>query len=143
VFLFAAAVEATISPVVGRVSDRRGRLVPIRAGLVGAAVMGVLLPLPGTVVLFGMAVVAAVAALGAFWAPAMALLSDASEEAGLEHSLAFAIANLAWALGHVAGGAAGGALADATADAVPYSLLAAACALTLVAASRRRVLTRS
>jgi hypothetical protein len=62
----------------------------------------------------------------------MALLSDASERAGLDQALAFSIANLAWALGHVLGGGAGGALADATSDALVYGLLGAACALTLL-----------
>jgi MFS family permease len=46
IFLATAAVEAALSPVAGRASDRQGRLVPIRAGLAGAVVMAVLLPLP-------------------------------------------------------------------------------------------------
>jgi hypothetical protein len=62
----------------------------------------------------------------------MALLSDASETAGLDQALAFSIANLAWALGHVLGGGAGGAVADVTSDALVYGLLGAACAVTLV-----------
>ena len=33
IFLVAAAIEALISPMAGRLSDRRGRLAPIRAGL--------------------------------------------------------------------------------------------------------------
>ena len=82
--------------------------------------------------MLGAALVLVVCALGGFWAPAMALLSDASERAGLDQALAFSIANLAWALGHVMGGGAGGALADATSDALVYGLLGAACALTLV-----------
>jgi MFS family permease len=36
-FLVAAAVEAAVNPVVGRLSDRRGRLLPIRAGGGGGA----------------------------------------------------------------------------------------------------------
>jgi MFS family permease len=131
IFLVAAAVEAVLSPLSGRLSDRHGRLAPIRVGLVGAVVMAVLLPLPGTALLVGAAVLAAVAVLGTFWAPAMALLSDASEEAGLDQGLAFALANLAWAAGHVIGSGGGGALADATLDAVPYALLGLACAATL------------
>jgi MFS family permease len=83
------------------------------------------------VLLLAAALVVVVAALGTFWAPAMALLSDASERAGLDQALAFSIGNLAWSLGHVLGGGAGGALADATSDAVVYGLLGAACALTL------------
>jgi MFS family permease len=131
IFLVTAAVEAVVSPVAGRVSDSRGRLVPIRVGLAVAAVMAVLLPLPGTVVLLGAAVLVAFAALGGFWAPGMAMLSDASERAGLDQALAFSIANLAWAAGHLVGSGAGGALADATTDAVPYGLLGLACAATL------------
>jgi MFS family permease len=131
IFLVAAAIEALISPTAGRMSDRHGRLAPIRAGLAGAAVMAVLLPLPDTVLLLAAALVVVVAALGSFWAPAMALLSDSSEKAGLDQALAFSIGNLAWSLGHVLGGGAGGALADATTDGLVYGLLGVACALTL------------
>jgi MFS family permease len=131
IFLVTAAVEAVLSPLAGRVSDRRGRLFPIRAGLAGAVVMAVLLPLPGAAVVLGLVVVLTFAALGAFWAPAMAMLSDASEDAGLDLALAFSISNLAWAAGHLVGSGAGGALADATSDTVPYGLLGLACAATL------------
>jgi MFS family permease len=131
IFLVTAAVEAVLSPLAGRVSDRRGRLFPIRAGLVGAVVMAVVLPLPGTVVLLGVVMLFTFAALGGFWAPAMAMLSDASEDAGLDLALAFSISNLAWAAGHLVGSGAGGALADATSDAVPYGLLGVVCAATL------------
>jgi MFS family permease len=132
IFLVAAAFEALISPAAGRLSDRRGRLAPIRAGLTGAVVMAVLLPLPGTVLVMAVALVVIIASLGTFWAPAMAMLSDSSEHAGLDQALAFSIANLAWALGHVLGGGTGGALADATSDGLVYGLLGAACAVTLV-----------
>jgi MFS family permease len=131
IFLVTAGVEAVLSPLAGRVSDRRGRLFPIRAGLAGAVVMAVLLPLPGTVVLLGVVVLFTFAALGGFWAPAMAMLSDASEDAGLDLALAFSISNLAWAAGHLVGSGAGGALADATSDAVPYGFLGVVCAVTL------------
>jgi MFS family permease len=143
IFLVAAGVEAFVSPVAGRVSDRRGRLVPIRAGLAGALVMAVIMPLPGSILLLALAMAVAVAALGAFWAPAMALLSDSAESAGLDQALAFSIANLAWALGHMLGGGAGGALADASTDAVTYALLGTACAVTFagVISRGRRVRT--
>jgi MFS family permease len=130
IFLVAAAFEAVISPTAGRLSDRYGRLAPIRVGLIGAAVMAVLLPLPDTVLLLAAGLVIVIAALGTFWAPAMALLSDSSERAGLDQAIAFSIANLAWALGHVLGGGAGGALADATSDALVYGVLGGVCALT-------------
>jgi MFS family permease len=140
VFLVSAAVEAVISPFAGRFSDRAGRLAPIRTGLIGATVMAIVLPLPNNEVLLGLAVVLTFSALATFWAPAMAMLSDAAEEAGLDQALGFAISNLAWACGHGLGASAGGAVADVTADAVPYAALAVGCALTLAAlsASRRR-----
>ena len=131
VFLAAAAVEGALSPVLGRFSDRRGRLLPLRAGLVGAVVTAILLPLPQEVWMLALAVMLAVGALGMFWAPAAALVSESSESAGLDQGFAFGLMNLAWAGGHVVGGAAGGSLADATADAVPYGMLALLCAATL------------
>jgi MFS family permease len=142
-FLVAAGVEAVISPLAGRFSDRAGRLAPIRAGLVAAAVMAILLPLPHTAFLVAVAVVLTIASLAVFWAPAMAMLSDASEEAGLDQALAFSISNLAWAIGHVLGAGTGGAVAEATADAVPYAALAVACVVTLagLATGRRRAAT--
>ena len=138
VFILVAAVEAVLSPVSGRLSDRHGRLAPIRVGLAGAIVMAVLLPLPETIVGLAFVLAATVAALGAFWAPAMALLADASENVGLDPALTFGLSNLAWAGGHMAGSAGGAALADATADAVPYAMLGVASALTLLGLVRSR-----
>lgn len=131
IFLLTAALEGVASPIAGRASDRRGRLVPIRLGLAGAVVMAVLLPLPQTVLLLAVVMLLTFGMLGIFWAPAMALLSDASERAGLDLALAFSISNLGWALGHLIGSGAGGAIADATSDAIPYAILGALCALTL------------
>lgn len=136
-FFAAAGVEATLSPIVGRISDRRGRVVPLRAGLAGAIAASLLLPLPGRAILVAAFLVLATAALGSFWAPAMAMISDVSEHAGLDQGLAFALANLAWAGGHVVGGSGGAALAAATADAVPYGAIALLCAVTLAGVMRQ------
>ena len=82
VFLVAALIEGGISPLVGRLSDRRGRLVPLRIGLIFAIPMGLVLPLPGAVGIEAVVVIASFAVLATFWAPAMALLSDAIEDTG-------------------------------------------------------------
>ena len=93
--------------------------------------MAVVLPLPGSAVLLGLTVVLAIASLAVFWAPAMAMLSDAADQAGLDQALAFSISNLAWAVGHVVGAGAGGAIAEVTSDAVPYAALGVITAVTL------------
>jgi len=142
IFLAAAAVEAILSPLLGRLSDRRGRMLPLRVGLGAALVAAVVLPLPGAVWLLGATVLFAVASLGMFWAPAAALLSERSESAGLNQGFAFGLMNLAWAAGQVVGGAGGGGLADATDDALPYGLLGLLCALTLGLAGRSRHVAR-
>jgi MFS family permease len=138
VFLLSAAAEGVVSPIAGRFSDRAGRMAPIRLGLAGAVVMGILLPIPRTAVLIGLGVVLSFVAIANFWAPGMAMLSDAAEEAGLDQAMAFAISNFAWALGHVFGAGVGGAVADATSDTVPYAALAALCAATLAGLTLNR-----
>ncbi len=131
VFLVAAVAEGTISPLLGRVSDRRGRLVPLRFGLLAATGLMLCFTLPRSAALLGVVMVAVSAALGAFWAPAMAMLSDAAEVRSLDQGLAAALINLAWAGGQIAGSGVGGALAKAAGDGVPIAALVAMCAATL------------
>jgi predicted MFS family arabinose efflux permease len=137
VFLIAAGLEALVSPVVGRISDRRGRLVPVIAGLVGATVLLALLPWPDTAWLLGLLVIATSPAVGTLWAPAMSLLSDGAELVGLEQGFAFALVNIAWSVGDTVGAAGGGRLGQAAGDEVPYLILSALCALTLLGAAAR------
>ena len=137
-FLAAAAIEAVLSPFLGRYSDRKGRLLPLRVGLVAATLSAVALPLPDVVWLSAGGLLVAATALALFWTPAAAMLSESSESAGLDQGLAFGLMNLSWALGQVVGGAAGGGLADATTDAVVYAALGALCAATLLLTGRSR-----
>ena len=81
-------------------------------------------------------VVAGAVAFGSFWAPSMALLSDAAEGIGLAQGLAFGLMNAAWGAGNALGPTLGGSLADAAGDALPYALMAAVCAATLAAILR-------
>src|SRR5581483_2912292 len=93
-FLVGAAVEAVVSPAVGRFSDRRGRMIPLRGGLAATMVLIACFTLPDTAVLLALLIVATAAALGSFWAPAMALMSETAEGRGLDQGLAAALMNL-------------------------------------------------
>jgi MFS family permease len=142
-FLLAAAVETAVSPAVGSLSDRRGRLVPLRAGLLAASLALACFTLPGSAGLLAALIVATTASLGAFWAPAMAMLSDAAEAVGLDQGLAAALMNLAWAAGQILGSGGGGAIAKLTTDALPTGIAAGLCALTLAALLRARTWGRA
>ena len=138
VFLVAAAVEAVTSPVVGRLSDRRGRLLPLRIGMAGVLVSCFAFPVPDAAWLLAGVVIVAAALAGMAWAPAMALISDGADHAGLAQALAFGLVNLAWAGGQVGGSAGGARLADATSDTVPFLVLAGLTASTLALLVRGR-----
>lgn len=141
VFIAAAAIEMVIAPLLGRFSDRRGRLLPLRLALGAAILATCALALADSPVVLAPLVVFASIAFGAFWAPAMALLSDGAERIGLAQGLAFGLMNAAWGGGNSIGPSLGGALADAAGDALPYALMAFVCACTLVVVMRgRRIL---
>src|SRR5207302_8554801 len=94
--------------------------------------------LPERAALLAVLIVGIAAALGAFWAPAMAMLSDAADAWGLDQALAAALMNLAWAGGQIIGSGAGGAIAKAAGDAVPTLAAAGLCATTLALTARSR-----
>jgi len=138
VFLVGAALEALLSPLFGRLSDRRGRLYPLRIALAASATVSILLALAGPAALTAVLIVGAALAFGGFWTPAMALIADGAERARLAQGLAFGLMNAAWAAGNSVGPSAGGFLADRAGDAAPYLIAGALCVGTL-AASRARV----
>jgi MFS family permease len=146
-FLAGAGIEALLSPVLGRLSDRRGRLLPLRFGLAGATVLLACFTLPSSAAALAIVIVGTATTLGAFWAPAMALLSDAADARGLDQALAAALMNVAWAGGQILGSGAGGAIAKGLGDSAPTLATAGLCAATLVAlgvpaAGRRRASAR-
>jgi MFS family permease len=136
VFLVAGAVEVVINPLLGRFSDRVGRLLPLRFALAASVVVASLLAASRGEVAVSLLVCAAAISFGACYTPAIALVSDRAEVAGLAQGVAFGVMNSAWALGNMTGPAAGGALAERFGDAVPYAAGAALCLLTLLAAER-------
>ena len=131
-FLGAAAIESALSPLAGRLSDRRGELAPIRISLIAAVVVSLLAPLLAPAAVLMVLLIAGLPSYGTVFAPASAMLSAGAHRLGLHQGLAFGLANLAWAGGQAAAAAVGGELAQATTDFVPYALLAGACLATLV-----------
>lgn len=136
-FLIAAAFEAAIAPLIGRLSDRRGRVVPSVIGVAGGGLVMLALPWPETALGLSVLIVFAGPLIGMLYTPAMAMLSDGAEAAGVAQGFAFALVNLAWATGQTAGAAGSARLADAAGDRVPYLVLAGVCALTLAGLSRQ------
>ena len=141
VFLAAGLVETVANPFLGRFSDRRGRLLPIRIALAASVVVA--LAFAGASDPYPIAVLTVLAAItfGAFYTPGMALVSDRTEAAGLSQAIGFGIMNTAWALGNMTGPALAGAVAEAAGDAVPYALAATLCLLTLAATGTARAPT--
>lgn len=136
VWLSAAALEGTLNPLIGRLTDARGFAFPIRFGLVGSIVVSLVLAATETPWVLVPMLFAASASYGSFYAPSLTLLSHSAETVGMAQGITFGLMNSAWALGNAIGPAAGGALAEATRDAVPYLVGAAICAVTLAGVRR-------
>jgi MFS family permease len=143
VWLTAGVLETINNLVVGRVSDRLGPLVPIRAALVVTIAATVLLPLPQNRYVLAAVILVGAMAFGTFYTPGMAMLTHAAEARGLDYGYAFALLNLAWAPGQTIGAALGGTIAEATSDAVPYLILSALALVTLLALKRSHAASRS
>ena len=137
VYLGSALIEIVLSPVVGRLSDRRGRAAPVRMSLLAAVVVSGAAPFLRPVAVLAALFVVGLPAFGTLFVPAAAMVGDGAERKGLHHGLAYGLSNLAWAAGQAVAAAGGGALAEATADAVPYLLLASVMAGTALAVRHR------
>ena len=136
VFFGAGLLEVVLNPLLGRFTDRAGRLMPIRAALVAATVVALALAASSEAAVIALLVCAASISFGSLYTPGMSLTSHRAEAAGLAQGIAFGVMNTAWAFGELVGPTAGGALADSAGDAVPYALAAGLCALTLGATYR-------
>jgi MFS family permease len=143
VFVVAGLVEVAVNPIVGRMSDRFGRIVPVRVALTASIVVAGAIAFATEPVVIALLAIAASISFGGFFTPGMALVADRADRAGLSQGIGFGITNSAWALGALLGPAIGGGLAQAVGDPLPYLCCAGLCALTLVAASRPRVRVRT
>jgi hypothetical protein len=106
-------------------------------GLTATAVLLAAIPIPQTVVpLAILSVIALGGPLTAYAIPAMAIITDSAERAGIPLVVATILLNLAWATGETIGAPAAASISQATSDAVPLLLLAALMLITLVAVLR-------
>jgi MFS family permease len=137
-FLCAAVIESCVSPLAGRLSDRRGPRRPVLIGLVAGTLFGALVWLPGSVPWLIAVLVLGMPFFGSLYTPAAAMVSESAQDQKLNHGIAFALGNLTWAAGQAIASSGAGALAEATSDTVPYLLLGAACLATLCAMPRTR-----
>lgn len=135
-FIAGAALEAVLSPIAGRISDRVGRRLPYVLGLTicAAAMIGVAV----AQVLGAVLATLIVTSLGAglCFAPALTLISDAAEASRLHQGFAAGVSNMAWASGQVLGGIGGGVVATLTGNAPPSLLIAALLLATALYAFR-------
>ena len=138
-WLVSAAIGAAQSPLLGRWSDRRGRLEPVRAGLIASIAVSLTIPLADSRATLIALVLAASVVYNSFWVPGGALLTEAAEAHGLEHGFSFALFNFAWAPAGAIGAIAGGSLADQLGNGGSYLVLALLCGVTLLAITPRRV----
>src|SRR3954447_16900093 len=125
-FTIGAGIEAILSPIVGRYSDRRGNVRPYVLGLLLAAVAILIIPAADTGSVVAAATVALSICAALCFTPATATLTVAAEAEDLHLGFASSLMNMAWASGIVIGGAGGGAAAEA------FGLLAPCVAITLL-----------
>jgi DHA1 family tetracycline resistance protein-like MFS transporter len=109
----------------------------VRAALIGSVAVSVALAATTQPALIAPLVLAAGIAYGAFYTPALALISHGAERAGVAQGLAFGLMNACWGIGALIGPAVGGALAGVAGDSVPYLLVACICLATYVATRAR------
>jgi MFS family permease len=123
-FIGGAALEATLAPMAGRLSDRVGRRMPYVSGLTICALAMIAIALAQS--LGGVLAALIVTSLGAglCFAPALTLLSDIAESSRLHQGFAAGLSNMAWASGQVVGGVGGGVIASRTGYGAPSIAIA-------------------
>lgn len=135
-FIVGAALEATLAPVAGRLSDRVGRRLPYVAGLSICVIAMITIAVVETLGLVIAGLILTSLGAGLCFAPALTLISDTAEESSLHQGFAAGLSNMAWASGQVIGGIGGGVVASLTGNAAPSLAIAVLLVLTVVYAFR-------
>lgn len=131
-FIAAVAIETALAPIAGRLSDRWGPLGPVRLALPLAIPALALLGWPTEALALIALIVLCSIALGPLWTPGTVLLADGAEARGVEQVVTFSLSNATWSIGGVIGAGTSGLLGEFGGDPLPYTLLAALCAITLL-----------
>jgi MFS family permease len=142
VWVLTAGFESVVNPLSGRRADRRGWKGIARFGLIGGALVAVSAGLSTALAALVIVGLASGPVIGVLWTPGLVLLGRGSDEAGFEHTYAFALMNLAWAAAQTVATAGGGALAHATSDIVPLTVVAGVSLVTAATMTRARAYAR-
>jgi MFS family permease len=135
-FVGGAALEATLAPLSGRISDRVGRRLPYVVGLgICAVAMAGIAAVVNLQEVFAALIFTSLGA-GLCFAPALTLISDVADASSLHQGFAAGVSNMAWAAGQVVGGVGGGAVASITGNAVPCLAISLLLAVTVFYAFR-------
>ncbi len=133
-------VGSVLQVVMGRLSDRFGRLVPTLVGFAIAAVCLPTLPFWAGVGALGAVAVVAIAFVSSLWTPTAAMVSDGAHHGPSGQAVGVATLNAAWAAGAAGGAVAASSIAQATGFPFPFALLGGLCATSaLVLLARQRL----
>ena len=138
-FLLACVLSMFVAPAVGRLCDRSGPVRPVTFALLGTAAMMAILPLPHAALALALvSIVLMGIPLSAFLIPAVSLLTDSTQAAGIALAVSTMLFNLSYALGETIGAPASAVLAQATNEATPFLVLAVLMLLTVAPIVRYR-----
>jgi MFS family permease len=136
-FVAASALSTVLSPVIGRSVDHRGARRTMTNGLLlGIPLVAVMMLPHDPALLVTLAVVALGAPMTAATIPAVSLMTDATERAGVTLILATTAVNLAFAIGETIGSPVAAGLSTLSGDLLPLFLIAGLMTLTFLLARR-------
>jgi predicted MFS family arabinose efflux permease len=124
-FVLASGLSASLSTVVGHVTDRRGPYLPLTVGLVTGAPLMALLVVPHSALLLSALMIITLGGPLTFsMIPGTSLMTASAEAVGVSLVLATTLFNLAYALGETLGAPISASTAQATSDFVPLLAIA-------------------
>lgn len=124
-FAAGAVVESIVGPMIGRLSDRVGRTLPYRIGVVTIIVAIVALGAFGLLEALFASVVLLAFGAGMAATPASTLITDLATAAGINQGFASGASNVAWGGGQALGSLIAGILAGVSGYLLPCLVVAA------------------